>query len=165
MIPVPYDSISLEEIYKRCESDPKTGCINWAAAKTKNRYGQISIDGMVYYVHRVSLAIKTQSDLVGMFACHICDNPSCVNPDHLFVGSHGDNMRDMFSKKGSEILKPAWDSVRGEKNKKAKFTADVAKEIRDRYDAGERPTALAREFGVLPTCVCNIGKRRNWKHI
>lgn len=165
MVPIPFKNLCFDVLRKRAKVDQDTGCINWTAAKTKNGYGQISIEGRVYYTHRVSLAIKTQSNLVGVFACHVCDNPSCINPDHLFPGSHGDNMRDMFGKKGTSIIKPAWDSVRGEKNKLARFTAEVAKEIRNRYDAGERPSVLAREFGVRPTCVCNIGKRRNWKHI
>lgn len=89
--------------------------------------------------------------------CHECDNRSCVNPHHLFVGSQADNIHDCISKDRH---------YRGQRTHMAKLTADDVREIRSRYAAGgESYRTLATEFGVDHTQIANIIKRRQWRHL
>jgi hypothetical protein len=73
------------------------GCIEWGMSTTKGR-GKISIDGRKAYVHRAMWEQVNGSIPDGMIACHSCDNPLCVSPAHIFIGTHLDNMRDMVKK-------------------------------------------------------------------
>jgi len=86
-----------------------------------------------------------------MFVCHHCDNPPCVNPAHLFVGTHSDNMADMVAKGRSR---------RGENAGPARLTNAEAEEIRKARDGGESCTAIARRFGVSMTTVSTITNNR-----
>ena len=76
-----------------------TGCWEWNGGKHVSGYGVLNIYGRSHYAHREALQIKLGRPLTpGMYACHTCDNPPCMNPDHLFEGDHRDNMADMRSK-------------------------------------------------------------------
>jgi len=73
-------------------------CWEWLAAKTHHGYGAFKYEGKICRTHRVSY-ILTKGDIPkGLFVCHSCDNPSCVNPKHLWLGTHQDNMDDMYKK-------------------------------------------------------------------
>jgi hypothetical protein len=82
------------------EHCPELGpCWLWTGAKTTAGYGYIHLaDGSKDYAHRISSKIHGGRDATGLSLCHRCDNPPCVNPAHLFVGTQVDNMRDMWSK-------------------------------------------------------------------
>ncbi len=73
-------------------------CWNWLACKTKDGYGRIFIKDKVLLAHRVSWAIHDGQIPKGLQVLHRCDNPSCVNPAHLFLGTVSDNMRDSVAK-------------------------------------------------------------------
>lgn len=73
-------------------------CWNWIASKFKFGYGQFYINGKNLYAHRVSYVIQNGSIPKGLFVCHKCDNPSCVRPSHLFLGSQLENVLDMVKK-------------------------------------------------------------------
>ncbi len=90
----------------------------------------------------------------GMCVLHRCDNPPCVNPSHLFLGTRAENSADMVAK-GRQ--------ARGERHWNAKLTEDDVAEIRRRVASGERQRTLARAFGVSNALVCLIVNGRKWK--
>lgn len=86
-----------------CQFDSKyvkaeNGCWEWKAAKINTGYGLMRVGNIAKLAHRLSYE-RRHGSADGLFVCHRCDNPGCVNPDHLFVGTQTDNMRDM-SRKG-----------------------------------------------------------------
>lgn len=118
----------LERFHKKYKVDDETGCWLWIAGTRPNSkgvlYGRHHMQkGGSIGAHRFSYMTHVGPIPDGKYVCHRCDTPLCVNPDHLFVGSHSDNMKDMVNKGRSF-------RGRGEKKKgKAKLTNEEAKEI------------------------------------
>lgn len=94
--------------------------------------------------------------------CHRCDNPCCINPEHLFGGTHSDNMRDAAQKGRMRIPHPG---VRGEKHPRAKLTAALAVEIRAAHVPGKHgfgAPALAKRFGVSVATITRVLSGKAW---
>jgi hypothetical protein len=133
-------------------------CWVWKLGKDKNGYGMFK--GMIgsttfTRAHRYSYALHTGDLLVGMQALHSCDNPSCVNPDHLSSGTNADNMRDKVQKGRQRIPE-------GEKNGKAILTEQQARRILK----DPRPyTEIAAEYNVASSTIGSLKQRVSWKHI
>ena len=94
---------NLDWITGRCERDPNTRCWNWKGAKNKKGYGRIKIEGKLYLPHRMVAyctgKVPTLGDKKRMVCVmHLCDNPSCCNPDHLEAGTMSENMMDCAAK-------------------------------------------------------------------
>jgi hypothetical protein len=89
----------------------------------------------------------------GMCVLHRCDNPPCVRPDHLFLGTRRDNVLDMAAKGRAAV---------GERSGTAKLTASAVDDIRARYSAGETQRPLAQEYGVSQSTVSLIVQGRRW---
>jgi len=90
-----------------------------------------------------------------MFVCHRCDNPRCIRPSHLFLGSHDENMADM-------VIKNRAARMRGEINGSAKLGTDEVVSIRSIVDSYSR---IARQFGISPSAVGLIKRRERWAHL
>lgn len=136
--------------------DKTDSCWNWTGAKFLTGYGMVRLDGKNFGAHRLSYVMKHGSIPSGLIICHKCDNPSCVNPDHLFAGTYKDNAQDMIAKGRKS------DSA-GEANGQAILTAIQAEEIRNRYAKGDMPQCeLARKYNVSPALIGLITKGRIW---
>lgn len=79
-----------------------TGCMEWQGAKSSEGYGRIKYNGKLVSITRLVMELSGQ-ELNGRIVCHKCDNPSCINPQHLFLGTHSDNALDAF-RKGRRVL-------------------------------------------------------------
>lgn len=139
-------------------------CWLWIGGQRKNsrgnsNYGTFCLNGKDRYAHRISYLIAYGNLPSELDVLHHCDNTLCVRPDHLWLGTHTDNMRDMFSK-GRRI------NPQGEKNGLAKLTETDVIEIRKRYAIGGISLkALALEFEVNTALVHRIVHRQIWKSV
>lgn len=133
------------------------GCWEWSGYRDKHGYGVIGVGTSPPKIaSRVSYEIHIGEIPAGMFVCHSCDNRACVNPAHLFLGSHGDNMRDMANKfRGS----------RGESHHKAKLTNLEVVSIKRLWASGASKVSLAKRFNVSLGAVSNVLSGISWKHI
>ncbi len=136
----------------------ESGCWIWSGAKDKHGYGRISNGrGSLLKAHRVAFK-ATFGDPGELFVCHKCDNPSCVNPDHLFLGSQLDNVRDM-DWKGRRRVRPS----QGIQHPRHKLTEENVRYIRANRHIGLRN--LAAQFGVHFSTITAVVYRINWRHI
>ena len=136
--------------------EPNSGCWLWersTAGKGYNQYGRISYNKRVQRAHRVSWQIHNGPIPVGMLVCHKCDTPLCVNPDHLFLGTHKENMRDMVNKGRS---------ITGEKHYHAKLTLGQVKEIRKLRQSGVATKQLSQKYGVGDDAIIRCFNGQCW---
>ena len=136
-------------------------CWEWIGQRLSNGYGRISLgakslgsDG----AHRVSWEIFNKTSVPdGMFVMHKCDNPSCVNPNHLTIGTPKENVADMIAKGRKRTVAP-----KGEGNGKSLLNEEKVRIIRS---STLNHAALGRELGVSPNCVRGVRIGRTWTHI
>jgi hypothetical protein len=131
----------------------------WTGCQDKQGYGFIGIAMRQVRVHRYSWEIHFGPIPVNTCVLHDCDNPSRVNPLHLFLGTRPQNTADMVSKKRQAY---------GQRNGQARLTEEQVLEIRQRRrtgGVGNNCNALAREFGVSPASITLITKGVNWRHL
>jgi hypothetical protein len=137
--------------------DRSGDCWVWTGARTPLGYGVIGIGGHdVDYAHRIAWTLGVGSIPTGMCVLHHCDNPPCVNLEHLFVGSKKDNTADML-RKGRHV------SPKGEAAGRARLTARQVLELRRlRSDEGLTYRELARRYGVAEPTIGAVVTRRSW---
>lgn len=136
-------------------------CWPWIRARDRHGYGVLNFGRRTYRAHRYAMTLALGAPLPrSQYVCHHCDNRACVNPRHLFVGSHEDNMADM-KRKGRDRQTVS----RGEAHYRARLTEADVREIRARMASGESGPALAQEFGVSASHIKNIAGRHTWKHL
>jgi hypothetical protein len=139
--------------------NPETGCWVWAGIRkphTARTYAFVKIGDARWLAHRLSYATFTGPIPPGMFVCHHCDNPPCVNPAHLFLGTSEENTADRH-RKGRD--------ARGERQGPAKLNEEKVREIRALLAKGEKQRDVARRFGVSQRAVQFIHSRRHWAHV
>jgi hypothetical protein len=163
----------------------ENGCLNWIAYKNKKGYGTFAINRKKFLANRVAYFIRHGHLPENLLVCHKCDNPSCVNQDHLFLGDDLDNCKDKISKgrsnpatgdrNGSRTKlerRPRGDKhharnrpelvVRGERSGAAKLTRDQVEYIK----LSTLPQrVIAREFGVSKSQIGNIRRGESWIHL
>lgn len=148
-------------------------CWVWTAARNSTGYGVLSKGGKrradLHQAHRLSWQLH-HGDAGDLFVCHRCDNPSCVRPDHLFLGTAADNMRDMRAKGRSGRGKAGpceskWEPPVEPRPAKARLTEPQVRDIRARHAAGETRASLAEHFGISTMMVGYIVRGRYWAHV
>lgn len=148
---------SKREILKRTKRvcvRPELGdCLEWQNRINQHGYGEIDItrDGMrqIHKAHRL-MYLFSFGNPGELHVLHKCDNPPCVNPDHLFLGTRSDNMVDA-------IKKGRWSSC--------KFTPTEIIRVRERRKAGWSVQKLADHYGVIPSTISKITTGRSWRHV
>ena len=134
-------------------------CWNWKASSRSSGYGSFKYSGKVIDSHRMTWFI-INGEFPNMFVLHMCDNKLCCNPNHLFLGTHVDNMKDMVSKGRSASGEKSGVFLYSKLKKK-----DVL-EIRSKYLTGNYSyKELGKMFGVDKTQIGGIVRRKHWKHI
>jgi len=138
--------------------EPNSGCWLWMGMLKDTGYGHFCFKQKTVRAHRASWEIYNGAIPDGLHVLHRCDNRSCVNPEHLFLGTHQDNMRDCHEK-GRAI------GPQGEAAHLAKLTTDDVLAIRAMpYDRRTLST-LSRQYGVSTQTIHKIIKRKTWKHV
>jgi len=144
---------SLDTLLSMSMPVTESGCWIWLGSTTKSGYGRICIDRKDHLAHRFALSVSggnvSKSDLV----MHKCDNPICVNPEHLQIGTQCDNMKDM-ARKGR--------SSKGAMRYNAKLNESIVKYIRD---SGEHPKILAAQLNVSRELVRDVKANKRWRHV
>lgn len=172
---------------ERVPHRPTIGCWEWQGSKGRGGYGQMPMPrpGSPIRAHRFSYERFVGPIPSGMFVCHHCDNPNCVNPDHLFVGTPKDNTQDSAQKGRRAIgdkhwsrtkphLRPRGDRngmrrypncLRGEANGFAKLTETDVQTIKRSLHDGVRGRVLAARYSVTEDAISKIKRGHTWTHV
>jgi len=144
-----------DRLLKRGELNEFSGCIIYTG-QNNGRYGQIEYKRKTYLAHRAAYIVFVGPIKEGMFVCHSCDNRLCINPRHLWVGTHEQNMADMFIKDRDKY-----------NNSPKKVTDDIKKEILNCIYIGEPQSSIAKKYNISQAYVSMIGSglRRSVKAI
>lgn len=137
---------------------PDDVCWEWLGYCDPDGYGKWSWLHKGYRAHRIMWELKNGCLAGSRKVCHTCDNPPCVNPKHLFCGTHKENMEDMV-RKGRQAA--------GVRNGSCKLVPEQVLEIRTRLNANSKlhRGRLAKEYGVDRRQIYKIDKRHHWKGI
>ena len=146
------DSIK-DKIINKSIAITECGCWIWMGNIAKVGYGQFLSNKKKLYAHRASYEAFKGNIPEGMYVCHKCDTRSCVNPDHLFIGTPSDNSKDMAFKKRSTI---------GEKNPRSKLKHEDVVKIKTMQNTNEN---IAKLFNVTRGCIRLIKSNQRWSHV
>ncbi|MCK5341972.1 MAG: HNH endonuclease [Candidatus Heimdallarchaeota archaeon] len=144
---------ALDRFWEKVNIKGPDECWDWIAKHKVGRYGRFHLNNKDEMAHRFSWVIHNGQIPEEMDVLHHCDNPSCVNPAHLFLGTHQDNMRDALRKGRLQV---------GETCHRSKLTEKQVLEIRS---SSESPIILAKRHGICDRNIHYIKNRETWKHI
>lgn len=148
-----------ERFWARTEWEPMSGCCLWLGYRDDKGYGLFNAHAGpgTRFAHRLAYqfehGMKLSADDV---VRHTCDNPSCVAPAHLRLGTQRENIEDCHRKRRH---------IFGERHHGSRFTADDVREIRRRIAAGESRRLIAQSFGVWPIAIWKISVGQTWKEV
>ncbi len=138
------------------------GCWTWTACRYTQGYGGFGIkyEGKWYLAlaHRVAYLLTHETLPPSAAVCHSCDNPACVRPDHLWLGTRKDNAQDC-------LAKGRWAVIEGDQHGNARLTSAAVRVARQRHADGYGVTALAHEYGVSQPTMSDALRRVTWKSV
>ena len=138
--------------------DKSGGCWEWTAGVVSRGYGRFRLGYKTVYAHRFAYSLMHGSIPDNMQICHHCDNPRCVKPSHLFLGTQSDNIQD-------SVTKGRWPNRQGEKHNMVKLCEKDVHEIRRLYSLGVKQTLLAKMWRISQPHASDIVYRERWKHM
>ena len=149
----------VDRFHSRIEFDTNGGCWLWTGSIfTKTGYGNISFNSQTISTHRLSWEIYKGPIPDGLCICHHCDVRACVNPDHLFLGTHADNMHDKDRKgRGNYQF--------GEGNHVSKLKATDIPVILERLGRGDTCIKISADYGVTDCAINAIRRGKSWRHV
>lgn len=144
----------MDRFNKYVELIPFTDCHVWIGSVNKKGYGYFNYNKKTDWAHRVAYKIFVDDIPAGMLVCHSCDNPPCVNPKHLFVGTSQDNSNDMVNKSRQTAK---------DLNPKAKLTEEKVIAIKNIYESGHvSQYQIAKSYGVDQGTISKIVNGKTW---
>ncbi len=156
------------EFEEHCVPEPNSGCWLWLRGMARGGYGKQRMGKKTTTAHRASWMIYKGPIPAGLYVCHRCDVPSCVNPDHLFLGTAYDNVKDRDKKgRGSQGQRHAklCAELRGEKHGMSKLCEKDIHNIRDLLSKGETLSSIGRRYGVNLSAIHKIKIKKTWAHV
>jgi hypothetical protein len=154
---MPASRPQLTRLLEKITIDTKTGCWNWTAARFTNGYGHFMVsEKNGRPAHRVSYELHRGPIPKGFHVCHSCDNPLCINPSHLFLGTPADNMADKVAKGRQSRLK-------GVNSGRSVLTDDDVIAIRAAVGLTQRE--LGERYGVGARQISYIRNGKSWSHL
>lgn len=157
-----YNSVKLKpdqiaRFWSKVDKDSSlNGCWLWQGFLNPRGYGIVCINHLNYVSHRMAFVMKNGPIPEKMLCCHRCDNPSCVNPDHIFLGSHADNNLDSCLKMRH---------THGERHSLAKLKDHQVLEIRELCKQSKWNKHISIMYGVSHQVISHIRNGRSWKHL
>lgn len=149
-----------DRFWEKVEKGGDDDCWLWQGAISDN-YGRLIIDGKAHLSHRISKMLDmglSHPDEIKLQCLHSCDVPLCVNPAHIFTGTHADNMADRNAKNRQR-------GSAGERNGNSKLDSQKIILIRWAFKAGVSRRFLSSVFGVSTTNISHIVNMKTWRHI
>ncbi len=148
--------LSLEERFWAYTAK-SSGCWLWIGTRDRRGYGRLMLKGVPLLASRLSWHLHNGDIPLKKYVLHTCDNPSCVNPNHLYIGDQTDNMTDMWNRGRANPGRSV-----GEKHGMSKLTETMVREVRC---GNKNLSTLAKEFGVSRTTIWQVRSRKTWRHI
>ena len=131
------------------------GCWEWKGSRGRRGYGQVRVGGKSRKAHRLAYEVWNGPIPKGLYVCHSCNNPPCINPAHLRTGTHADNMTD----------RSLAGHYGGKYSGASKLDADKVRQIRKMREAGATYPQIASKFGVKRGAVGDIIRGKTWAHV
>ena len=151
----------LQRLMNHIDGTPKNQCWEWQGSRGKASHGQTWAYSKHILAHRLSYLLHKGPIPEGLLVCHSCDNPPCINPKHLFLGTFQDNIDDMMKKGRHAKIK----GLRGSTNGNSKLNNKQVKAIKKKLKDGVTILKLAKEFKVSRMLLYYIRDGKQWTHI
>jgi len=145
-----------QKFWEKVNKDTPCGCWEWTASLLSYGYGQFRVNKKIYKAHRISWVIHNGDIPDKLCVLHRCDNPPCVNPDHLFLGTNAENSKDMVIKGRSS---------HGGSHPNAALTRAKVIEIRMWLDLKYQLKSISKAYGTSMANISRIRLRKAWRHI
>ena len=167
--PIERKKLAIEYFYNRIHKDADTGCWLWTGTLLPSGYGQFRFDKQSARAHRASYELLVGEIPDGLCMCHKCDVRRCCNPEHLFIGTRDDNMKDAASKGRLPSSTNHWTRLYPERmslsqlTSGAKLSTDQVQQIKGLVCKRGDACLVAAQFGVSEAAVSRIVRGHAWK--